>query len=457
MTINRRSVLSLIVAVVAATMAACMSSGPNVKRDSKFLSDNAPPIGDSVVTFFALGDWGKVGSINGMVAEALERKIDNLVPLRSYPPFVVGLGDNVYENGLKSGWSNPQTDDLLRSTFGEPYADLDWEGEPLQFYVVPGNHDYAAGMGTGSRDSGYGDVIHQETTAEGAFEGFNYYPLDYPGKPDTNDEEEYLHIRERAEALGQLHPLPEYMTRPQAIDFPVGIPIAMIAIDTQALIERQSAPGDMSNDPSWRVLDSLLARSDRPWKFVLGHHPIQTYSGHGSYRTIDNWLWTGARGKVAANGNGLRMTLLTSGAFIGALIHPAGWVAAGVALALPAISVVADNIHKHPQDNDHWAYRTVADSLEDILARHDAIYLAGHDHNLQLIEVSGRMIQVVSGSSSKTSWVASSAPGMHYSASKPGFVRLDATHRTLWMQFCTVEESADTTECGTTFRMDSSG
>ncbi len=410
-----------------------------------------------MTTFYALGDWGtgKVGQ--RIVARALEDQIGGLAVERAVPPFIVGLGDNVYKNGLKSGWGNTQTDDLLRTTFGEPYADLEWEGAPVQFYIVPGNHDYAAGMGTGARASGWGDVIHQETTAEAQYRGFHYYPLDYPGKPDGNDEAEYNHIRERAEAVHQLHPLPEYMTRPEVVRSPAGAPIEMIAIDTQALIERQAAATDSSNDPSWQTLDSLLGASDRPWKFVLGHHPVQTFSGHGSYRTIDNWLWSGTRGKVGAYANGLRLTLLTTGAFIGALIHPVGWVAAGVALALPPISVVADNIQKHPQDTDHWAYRAVADSLEEILSRHGAIYLAGHDHSLQLIDVSGRMIQVVSGSAGKVSWVANSAPGLQYSAAKLGFVRLDATSNRLWMQFCTVEEEIDGFEpeadCGHVFEM----
>jgi len=64
-------------------------------------------------------------------------------------------GDNVYENGLKSGWDHETTNALLRATFGEPYADLEWEGAPVQFHIVPGNHDYAAGMGTGSRAAGW--------------------------------------------------------------------------------------------------------------------------------------------------------------------------------------------------------------------------------------------------------------------------------------------------------------
>ncbi len=88
------------------------------------------------------------------------------------------------------------------------------------------------------------------------------------------------------------------------------------------------------------------------------------------------------------------------------------------------------------------------------------IYLAGHDHSLQLIEVNDRMIQVVSGSAGKVSWVAVSAPGLQYSAAKPGFVRLDATSSRLWIQFCTVGNEAEGLEaepgesgCGHVFEM----
>jgi len=62
-------------------------------------------------------------------------------------------------------------------------------------------------------------------------------------QPDGNNEAEYNHIRERAEAIGQLHPLPEFMTRPEVVCLPQDAPIAMIAIDTQAMIERQVAKG----------------------------------------------------------------------------------------------------------------------------------------------------------------------------------------------------------------------
>jgi len=247
------------------------------------------------------------------------------------------------------------------------------------------------------------------------------------------------------------------MTRPEVIPTPEGAPVTIIAIDTQALIERQKTKGDPVNDSSWVVLDSLLAASDQTWKFVIGHHPVQTYSGHGRYRSAENWLWTGTKGMVKGTANVIRLALLAGGIAVGALVNPVGWVAAGVALVLPAGTVAFDKIQKRQQDTDHWTYKAFADRLEGILARHGAIYLAGHDHSLQLIEVSGRTIQVVSGSAGKLGWVAESAPELHYSAAKAGFVRLDATHERLWMQFCIVddtpERSSDTADCGHVFEM----
>jgi hypothetical protein len=227
--------------------------------------------------------------------------------------------------------------------------------------------------------------------------------------------------------------------------------VTVLAIDTQALIERPQEPGDPVNNPTWRTLDSLLSATNQPWKIVVGHHPVVTYGSHGSYRTLDNWLWTGSGGRVSSKVQGPRMALLTTGVFIGALISPAGWVAAGLGLAMPALSVIGDKVVKHQQDTDHWSYQEFADSLTSVLVKHEAIYLSGHDHSLQLIELSGRTIQVISGSSGKESWVASSAPDLQYSAGKPGFARFDVTPEALWMQFCTVDRKRPAAECGPTF------
>jgi hypothetical protein len=113
--------------------------------------------------------------------------------------------------------------------------------------------------------------------------------------------------------------------------------------------------------------------------------------------------------------------------------------------------VIGDEIVKHRQDTDHWAYQEFADSLTSVLVKHEAMYLSGHDHSLQLVELSDRTIQVVSGSAGKETWVASSGPDLHYSAGKPGFARFDVTAEAIWMQFCTVGRNEPAAECGPTF------
>ena len=196
-----------------------------------------------------------------------------------------------------------------------------------------------------------------------------------------------------------------------------------------------------------------MSASEKPWKVVISHHPVDTYSGHGSHQTLGNWVWTGTRGAVSRSFTGPRVALLSSGIFIGALISPIGWALAGAGLLMAPVSVVGDKIHKHPQDTDHWAYSQFAENLVEIADRYHALLVSGHDHNLQLIRVTDRVMQVVSGSAGKVSWVAGSGGDLLYSASKPGFVRFDLNADQLWMQFCTVDINDPAADCGVTFTL----
>jgi hypothetical protein len=440
----------------------CSTSGPTVRDDSKFLTDKPVPEGDSVFTFYAVGDWGTGYAQQYAVAEALKNDIAALDHDLNGPPWVVGLGDNIYENGLMEGWANAATDSMLDSKFGQPYARIQWNGSPVDFHVVPGNHDYGAAMTTRSREDGFGDVIHLETTAEGRYPNYHYYPLDYPGKPDTNDEAEYDHIRrtactERGLSPGceweKSIPLAESMTLPQTVETPPDVPVQIIALDTQAMIEREIEYGDSANDRSWQVLDSLLAVSDAHWKFVLSHHPFDTYGGHGKHPTVEHWTWTGTRGKIQGKYS-LARTALLGVSLLGAaaLSSPILLGVAGATLLAPPASVLVDKwFVRHPQDVDHPVYRHFASRLEESLHRHGAIMLSGHDHSLQLIEVADRTIQIISGAGGKTSVVAEAGGDLHYSASKPGFARFDMTGSGLWITFCALEDDLASLECGPHF------
>ena len=112
----------------------------------------------NVLTFFALGDWGTGGETQKAVAAGLKQEIAELPSGRNTAPFVLGLGDNVYEVGLPEGWNNPHATKLLERTFGNVYSDIKYDSQNVVFHIVPGNHDHndiAGGIYFA------GDIIHQ--------------------------------------------------------------------------------------------------------------------------------------------------------------------------------------------------------------------------------------------------------------------------------------------------------
>lgn len=81
----------------------------------------------STVRFVAFGDFGTGAQIQYKVAEAMAQKCK-----KSGCDFAITLGDNIYNNGVKS-----VNDVQFQSKFEKPYAHLDFP-----FYMVLGNHDY---------------------------------------------------------------------------------------------------------------------------------------------------------------------------------------------------------------------------------------------------------------------------------------------------------------------------
>ena len=64
------------------------------------MTTSKPPDGPDVLTFYALGDWGTGDASQRRVGKALAIELDSLAPGRRVAPFVLGLGDNVYQKGL---------------------------------------------------------------------------------------------------------------------------------------------------------------------------------------------------------------------------------------------------------------------------------------------------------------------------------------------------------------------
>jgi hypothetical protein len=157
------------------------------------------------------------------------------------------------------------------------------------------------------------------------------------------------------------------------------------------MIETIDQGRDEDMEAMWGELETRLAGTDAAWNLIIGHHPAATYGHHAGgshHRTRKDVAYTISR----------PLRLLDLGD--------------------EAVDAFADRL-----------MRIAA------VAPTPTLYLSGHDHNLQLIRVNDRFVQVVSGSASKVSALPYAGPDMLLGEAEPGMVRLDATETELWLTY----------------------
>lgn len=364
------------------------------------LSDR--PQDSTTVTFYALGDWGTGYLKQEPIAIALTRNIANLPQNKNVSPFVIGLGDNIYESGLpyhKSSdaliyaWNDPEVFNALENTFGQVYKHVTYKNAPVVFHVIPGNHDYDGN--SQKKDPKYGDVLLQESKAENVYAGWwKYYPIDHrvAKTTDTNDFREYVHLRSYVDDHGMYG-----LTLPQKLDLPHQDIIMAIALDTQLLLEMYEEDETEILEQHWARLDEILtAHQSVPWKIIVGHHPIASWGLHGGAQK-------GIKG-VLRYGVGIMQDL---------------------------------------KDGDYKKFRK---RLASVMKKHNVhLYLSGHEHNLQFIElnqhdpellqIGSGYFQIISGSAGKLSHVDDDHQAIATYDKQNGFVRLDITPKTCWVEF----------------------
>jgi hypothetical protein len=370
----------------------CSDTKPFLRRlsDTDFVQPGNPaqrPNDDEVLTFYVLGDWGTGDDNQRAVANALKKNVAEIPAGRSQQPFVLELGDNVYEDGLQEGWNNPASTQLLRKTFGDIYSEVKYDGRELTYHVVPGNHDYA-GQAIGKH--GWGDIIHQETTAEAMYPNWRYYPIDPALNSDSNDSTNYVQLKE--ENIFALT-IPE--KAPTSGEDLIGV----YAIDTQVILEIYQKDDSELLQKHWQALENLLSE-DKPWKIIFGHHPVKSHGKHAGFRTAIWWIPP--------------ITLVT---------------------------IIDKLFYKRLQDLDNPSYREFQRDFIALMKKHDvAFYLAGHEHNLQFLEIDDERFQIISGSSGKLSPVTHKDDTI-FSHQAFGFARFDITNDELWIEF--FEAAAD--------------
>lgn len=168
--------------------------------------------------FFLLGDMGTGDKYQKQVGKALSKEIQGY----GKDTFVCGLGDNIYEMGVKSVF-----DTKFQTHFEKPYQMIP---DSVRFYMCLGNHDYEQK-----------NIRHQ---------------IDY-----TNHSKKWF--------------LPEtyYQFRKQdkncIVDF--------FVLDTNLEYNTPEY-----NKQQLKEMKQWIKDSDADWKIVYGHHTWRSVAGHGN-------------------------------------------------------------------------------------------------------------------------------------------------------------------------------
>jgi tartrate-resistant acid phosphatase type 5 len=182
------------------------------------------------LNFLIFGDWGRQGEQDQVeVAEQMAKAAQD-----NGAKFVISVGDNFYEDGVKS-----VSDPHWRASFEDVYHQA-----PLQvpWHVIMGNHDY-----------------HGNCEAQ----------LAYHASSDRWNMPARYYL--------QSHPLDGGVT---ADFFYIDTTPMVKSYHTNPITKRQVATQDVPAQLDW--LKGALAASKAEWKIVIGHHPIYSGGLHGN-------------------------------------------------------------------------------------------------------------------------------------------------------------------------------
>lgn len=397
-----RGVGALLLAALLSTASGCRA--PAIERPS------GPAVVEPDSLFYAFGDIGTPGEHLRSVAGAMasRRRFDRA--LLSLDPPILALGDNLYTHGLPRDPKNdPAPVERLRA-IADDTAGLTRGERPSRLTLIPGNHDYDALALESERETGnlalwyFLDELDPER-----FRGWRHAP----GRPTAADTDAETLRRRLARSI---RTRAEFMA-PMRI--PSGGPsMAVIAIDTELLIELHDRGEDAIRRRYLEQLEARLAVIPKGvWRIVTGHHPIETY---GKHRPGQLWRFVFGPGWPQLWETWHKV----------ALLPPLGFLATFTWWA----------VH-HPQDVHSAAEQALGDDLAAIFREQNvALYLAGHDHNSQLIDLAvsrgdgTETLVVVSGAGAKRDPV-STGPGTELAAWGPGWVRIAADRRALAVEF----------------------
>lgn len=299
--------------------------------------------------------------INGQHPVALGVKKNILLDKKT---LVLYLGDNLYKEGLP--------DDAYVG-YAEARAVLDSqlaivENTPARLIMIPGNHDWNNGGRHGYqailREQNYVNLLGKDNV--------RYYPTDGCAGP---------------------------------VEIALGPDAVLVIFDSQWFLHPYDKPGIDSDCPYKTRTEVLTQLSDiftkhaRKLVILACHHPFKSTGIHGGYFGLKQHIFP-----FTDKWKNLYIPLPLIGS-----IYP-----------------ISRSVFGSPQDIPHPVYQNMIRDVEAAAKTHpNVIFVAGHDHNLQLIKDSNYHY-ITSGSGSKISRVAKSRNTM-YAAMEHGFATIEVS------------------------------
>lgn len=303
---------------------------------------------------------GDAGEINFKQETIVSLAADLILPEKTT---VLYLGDNIYPRGLGLPGSPDrlETEAILKSQF----IPLRAKGAPV--YFVPGNHDWDR----------MGELGLEKIRAQGEF------------------------LASQQDSLLKLVPANGC---PDPVEIPLSSNAVMIAYDSEWWL----FPYDKGNpnescecntkEEVLEKFEELFYKNRDKTILLASHHPFKSFGVHGGYYSLKDHLFP--------------FTVLKKNLYI----------------PLPVIGslypLLRTTVFLNPEDMPHPLYKDLIEQVSGVFKGYpNLIYVAGHEHGLQLIKT-GDQHQVVSGSGAKSSYLKSHKD-LLYKQSNQGFVLVD--------------------------------
>jgi hypothetical protein len=277
---------------------------------------------------------------------------------------IIYLGDNIYPQGL------PQSGD---KNFLAKQKILDYQLSVVRdkkgkAFFVPGNHDWKEG-----KPGGWQQVKNQQEYIDGLqLPNVKVFPANgCPGPVEVmlNDK------------------------------------VILVFMDSQWWLEQNEKPG-LESDCDCKTeediltnLKEIIAENTDKLLLVAMHHPFYTHGKHGGYFTLKQHIFP-----LTEAGGGLYIPLPVLGSLY------------------PVTRGVFGNI----QDTKHPQYKNMINRIEEVLKNHpNVIHVAGHEHNLQLLQHDS-ITYIVSGAAAKSTQVKKGKNSV-FATQANGFAVLEIT------------------------------